>query len=158
MDKLLTALKTIPEYNSVLECVKNNSAAAVTGIGQINRSHFIAALYQDTARPICVIVQDDVTAKRVQEELRSFLTDTPPSLPGRELTLYDASVVSRGWEQKRMRQYFDLLNGKTRLQILSWDALSQRTMPPAVFKEASFNLKTYSRARCCPHRMLRPAI
>ena len=141
MDKLLTALKTIPEYNSVLECVKNNSAAAVTGIGQINRSHFIAALYQDTARPICVIVQDDVTAKRVQEELRSFLTDTPPSLPGRELTLYDASVVSRGWEQKRMRQYFDLLNGKTRLQILSWDALSQRTMPPAVFKEASFNLK-----------------
>ena len=141
MDKLLAALKTIPEYNNVLDCVNKHSVAAVTGIGQINRSHFIAALYQDTTRPICIIAQDDITAKRIQEELGSFLSETPASLPARELTLYDASVVSRGWEQKRMRQYFDLLNNTTRLQILSWNALSQRTMPPSVFNEASFRLK-----------------
>ena len=132
MEKLLSALKTMPEYNSALECIKNNSAAAVTGIGQINRSHLIAALRQDTDRPLVLLCQDDLAARRLQEELKAFLGETAPILPCRELTLYDTAVVSRGWEQKRLRQLYDLQIGNTPIQILSWEACSQRTMPPQV--------------------------
>ena len=45
MEKLLTFLKTVPEYKILLDCVQANDPAAVTGIGQINRSHMIAALF-----------------------------------------------------------------------------------------------------------------
>jgi len=142
MEHLLRTLKTIPEYSHLLAALFRGESAAVTGIGQINRSHMIAGLYQETPRPLVVICQDDMAAKRLQEELKAFLGETAPILPNRELTLYDAAVVSRAWEQKRLRQLFDLAQGRTRLQILTWESLSQRTMPRSVLMNAAFRLET----------------
>ena len=73
MDKLLTFLKSIPEYQLLLKSIGRDEAAAVTGMGQINRSHLIAGLRQEFDRPIVVICQDDMTAKRLQQELAAFL-------------------------------------------------------------------------------------
>ena len=80
--------------------------------------------------------------QRLQEELKAFLKETVPILPSRELTLYDSAVVSRGWEQKRLRQLYDLASSNTPIQIFSWEALSQRTMPPKVLLNAAFRLET----------------
>ena len=110
-------------------------------MGQNNRSHIIAGLRTDTDRPMVVICQDDMAAKRLQEELKGFLGETFPILPGRELTLYDTAVVSRGWEQKRLRQLYDLGCGKISLQIFTWESLSQRTMPPQVLRQCVFTMK-----------------
>ena len=141
MDKLLQFLKSIPEYSLLLKSVQKGEAAAVTGIGQLNRSHLIAAMRRDTQKPIVVVCQDDMAAKRLQEELHAFLGETFPVLPSRDLTLYDTAVVSRGWEQKRLRQLYDLATGATKLQILSWESMSQRTMPRDVLLRAAFSLE-----------------
>ena len=37
MEKLIAALKTIPEYRMLLQSIQKGQSAAVTGIGQINR-------------------------------------------------------------------------------------------------------------------------
>ncbi len=147
MEKLLEILQTMPEYTAALDALSNRKNAAITGIGQINRSHIIAGLYAHTETPLVVICQDDLAAKRIAEELKGFLGVDCPILPSRELTLYDSAVVSRCWEQKRLRQLYELSTGTTRLQIMAWDALSQRTVPPAVLCRATFTLqvgKTYS--------------
>ena len=141
MDKLLQFLKSIPEYSLLLKSVVKGEAAAVTGIGQLNRSHLIAALHRDAQKPMVVVCQDDMAAKRLQEELHAFLGETFPVLPSRDLTLYDTAVVSRGWEQKRLRQLYDLASGATKLQILSWESMSQRTMPRNVLLRAAFSLE-----------------
>ena len=83
MDKLLSFLKTIPEYQLLLKSVGRNEAAAVTGLGQINRSHLIAGLSREFDRPVVVICQDDMTAKRLQQERSAFLAETAPVLPSR---------------------------------------------------------------------------
>ena len=141
MEKLLSVLKTVPEYVSLQESVSGGRSTAVTGIGQINRSHMIAALHRDCKKPVTVICQDDLSAKKLQEELKAFLGEIPAVLPSRELTLYDTAVVSRAWEQKRLRQFFDLQQGQTAVQILTWEALSQRTISPAVLKQCAFTLE-----------------
>ena len=138
---LLFLLKTIPEYASLVEAVKAGQNAAVTGIGQINRSHMIAGLRKDALRPIVVLCQDDMAARRTQEELKCFLGETAPILPSRDLTFYDAAVVSRSWEQKRLRQLYDFGAGRVPIQILTWESLSQRTMPPDVLNRACFCLE-----------------
>ena len=140
MEQLIHALKNIPEYTALLDSLSKNRSAAVTGIGQINRSHMIAGLRRDTERPIVILCQDDMAAKRIQGDLRSFLGETAPVLPSRELTLYDSAVVSRAWEQKRLRQLYDLRAGFTDIQIMSWESMSQRTMPPSVLSSAVFTL------------------
>ena len=141
MEQLLSLLNTIPEYSALLTAISKGQSAAVTGIGQINRSHMIAGLYRSSQRPMVLLCQDDIAARRLQEDLKSFLGLTAPILPGRDLTMYDASVVSRSWEQKRLRQLYDLALGKTPLQILTWESMSQRTMPRSVLMEAAFSLE-----------------
>ena len=141
MELLLTQLRSIPEYSALLDALSQGHTAAVTGVGQINRSHLIAGLTRDCGHPLVILCQDDMAARRLQEELRCFLGDTVPILPGRELTLYDAAVVSRVWEQKRLRQLYDLASGKTRVQILTWESLSLRTMPKATLMRAAFTLE-----------------
>ncbi len=141
MEKLLSVLNTIPEYKTLLTNVKQGNCAAITGIGQINRSHLLSGLYCHTEEPIVILCQDDMAARRLQEELRAFLGIDIPTLPSRELTLYDSAVVSRSWEQKRLRQFYDLALGKTRLLILSWEAMSQRTMPQNILLSTAFSLK-----------------
>ena len=64
MEKLLSLLKSIPEYGMLLDCVSRKESAAVTGIGQMNRSHMIAALHTDTKTPLVVICQDDMADHR----------------------------------------------------------------------------------------------
>ena len=141
MEQLLSLLKSIPEYTALLDSVCADKTAAVTGIGQINRSHILAGLTRDVNRPIVILCQDDMAARRIQEELKGFLGTVVPILPGRELTFYDAAVVSRSWEQKRLRQLYDLATGKTRLQILTWESMSLRTMPRDVLLSAAFSLE-----------------
>ena len=141
MDQVLFLLKTIPEYTVLAEAMQKGETAAVTGIGQINRTHMIAGISQDVARPLVILVQDDIAARRMQEELRSFLHVDAPILPGRDLTMYDAAVVSRAWEQKRLRQFYDLGRGATPIQIMTWESASQRTLPPAVLSGAAVTLE-----------------
>ncbi len=141
MSILLSALKTIPEYPLLLKNAAKGRSVAVTGIGQINRTHLIAGLRQDLTAPIAVVCQDDLATKRLQEELKDFLGRTAPILPSRELTLYDAAAVSREWEQKRLSALYALATGQDDLQIWSWEAMSQRTMPKKVLLEAAFSLE-----------------
>ena len=129
MNPMLSILRTIPEYTAALEALQVPKSIAVTGVGQINRSHLIAGLCEEIEKPMVVLCQDDLAARRLQEELKDFLGEVFPILPGRELVLYDAAVVSRSWEQKRLRQLYDLAAGKTHLQILSWESLCLRTIP-----------------------------
>ena len=140
MEKLLTFLKTIPEYQLLLDNVASNTTTAVTGIGQINRSHIIAALRRETTRPIVLVCQDDISGKRLQEELKAFLGEELPILPTRELTFYDAAAVSRGWEQKRIHQLYQLHKGNQSTQIITWSSMAQRTMPLDVMLQAVFSL------------------
>ena len=97
MDLLLSVLKGLPEYQSVLDCCKKGAPVALTGLAQINRTHLIAALIRELDCPVAVICQDDMAVSRTAEELQAFLDCGPiAQLPLRDLTLYDAAVVSRG--------------------------------------------------------------
>ena len=140
MDQVLFMLKTIPEYGALVQSLNQGASAAVTGIGQINRSHLIAGLSRELTKPLVILVQDEMAARKLQEELKSFLGVEVPVLPGRDLTLYDAAVVSRSWEQKRLRQLYALGHGDTPIQILSWESASQRTLPPTVLSRAVITL------------------
>ena len=142
MENVLSVLKTMPEYTAMLQTLQQGQSAAITGVGQLNRSHILAGLGQDISAPIVILVQDEMAARRMQQELQAFLGLEAPVLPGRELTLYDTAVVSRAWEQKRLRQLYDLARGETKFQILSWESLSQRTMPPATLLRSAFTLET----------------
>ncbi len=141
MNLLLSALSSLPEYETLRKAVDAGKVTALSGVGQLSRSHVIAALCRDCGRPALVVCQDDAAAQKVQEELAAFLGEAPSLLPGREFTFYEAAVVSRGWEQKRLRRLYDLSAGKIRVLVTSLEALSLRTMPRATLYSAAIRLQ-----------------
>ena len=137
-------VRTLPDTASrqqLLDAISRGSAAAVSGLSQITRSHFLAALHAKSSRPSVFLVQDELAASRLQEELESFLGVQIPILPERELTFVEASGVSRQWEQKRLKLLYDLAAGKLPLLIASFGAMALRTMPRAVLFSASILLR-----------------
>ena len=67
------------------------------------------------------------------------------------MTFHNASAISRGWEQKRLRVLYDLgrgLPGPFPVLLTTWEALSKRTMP----KQALFS----SALRITPGALLAP--
>ena len=142
MEQILSILKSIPEFSAAITALKNRENVAITGIGQINRSHLISGIHTTLPVPMVLLCQDDIAAHRLQEELKCFLGITAPILPSRELTFYDAAVVSRAWEQKRLRQLHDLAAGRTPLQIMTWESASLRTIPREILMGTAFTLET----------------
>ena len=117
MELILDLLRRLPDYPRLRTALESAQAVGVSGAAQINRSHLIAALCRDTARPAVVVCQDEMAARRTQSELAAFLGAEAPILPTRDLMFYDASAISRGWEQQRLRCLYDLARGKTPLLL-----------------------------------------
>ena len=117
------------------------SVAALSGVGQLPRSHMLAALARDLHRPALILCADDQAAQRTQLELAAFLPQAPALLPGREFTFCDASVVSRGWEHRRLTALWQLRRGELPVLVASLEALSLRTMPPAILDAAAIALR-----------------
>ena len=56
MNILLQALEKSPEYQQLLDAISRGSVAAVSGLSQITRSHFLAALHAKSSRPSVFLV------------------------------------------------------------------------------------------------------
>lgn len=141
MDLLLDALRNLPEYETIRSTLRKNRHVGVSGAAQINRSHLIAGLARDLGAPMLVICQDDLAARRTQEELTAFLGKEYPILPGRDLTFYDTSAASRQWEQRRLRTLRAFANRETELLLTTWEALSLRTLPKSALRAAAVELE-----------------
>ena len=141
MNPLLKALEPLEAFRGLMRAEQRGEHAAVAGAAQICRSHMIAACCAQSARCAVVLCQDDLAANRTAAELEALLGVRPALLPSRELTLYDASAASRGWEQKRLRALYRLKQGSMPLLVTSVEAASLRTVPPARLFDAAITLR-----------------
>ena len=55
MEKLLTFLNQLPTYTAMIATLAAGKSAAVTGLGQINRSHFIASVENGAKAALAII-------------------------------------------------------------------------------------------------------
>ena len=140
MNVLLSLLHSSPEYESLRAMLDAGQTAAVSGVSQIARAHWIAALHEDTGRPVVAVCQDEMAASRLAAELTAFLGQPPVTLPSRELTFLDAAGVSREWEQRRLRILYDLSAGKIPVLVTTLEALQLRTIPRSTLYAASIRL------------------
>ncbi len=154
MELLLEALRGLPEFDRLCRAVEKGQAVGVSGVAQINRSHLIAAVSHVTKRPAVVICQDEMAARRTQDELLAFLGTEPPLLPARDLTFHNASAISRGWEQKRMRLLYDMTRPDAKrpeIVLTTWEALAMRTMPKGLLEACALRLSTGM--QCSPEEL-----
>lgn len=141
MELLCRALQKLPAFAALIQAQEHNQTVAISGGGRINQSHLIASYHIQTGRPVVAICQDDMAAQRVVAELEAFLGKPVAQLPTRDMTFYDSAGVSRGWEQKRLRQLYALATGQTPVLVLSYEAAALRTIPKDTLFSATVTLR-----------------
>ena len=68
MEFLLAALRAMPEYEALRTAVNEGQTACASGLAQVHRAHFLAALHRDTGRPVVAVCADEQAAQRMAEE------------------------------------------------------------------------------------------
>ena len=144
MEVLLEILSRQPGYDALLNGVAKKRIIGISGASQIIRAHLLASVYTHEKKPMVVVCQDDTAARKVREELESFLRIPVPMLPTRDWTFYCATGVSRQWEHKRIELLYALATGKCPILVASLKALSMRSMPKEKLLECALTLKQSS--------------
>jgi len=133
MNLLVSALKQIPEYCSLLAALDSGGCpAAVSGLSGVHRAHFAAGIRQETGRSVALLCADEADCQRLAEDLTALTGEKVLTLPAREFTFHNAAVVSRQWEHQRLQALWALERGQAGFLVATAEAMLQRTMPPAL--------------------------
>ena len=93
MDFLKKALKTVSEYTSVYNSVKQQKTpVCITGLSRIHKANIIDTLPSDLNQRALVVVADDGEAERLKEDLQSFGRGSV-IFPSRDLYLYEVKIL-----------------------------------------------------------------
>ena len=129
--KLLTNIvNQIPEFHKLLAAIDGGGCpAVVSGLSPIHRSHFAAAIRQETQRPVVLVCADEREGERLRADLSAFTGEQAMTLTAREFVFHQSVAASRQWEHQRLSVMEAMLDGKAGLVVATVEALLQRTIP-----------------------------
>ena len=143
METLLQVFQHQPGYDVLLRDLACKKVVGLSGTSQIVRAHLLASLFRHSGKPMIAVCQDDTVARKLRDELESFLPIHVPLLPTRDWTFYCASGVSRQWEHQRIELLHALAEGRCPLVVASLKALTMRTMPKELLLKNTLTLKQF---------------
>ncbi len=141
MLKLRNAVLRLEEVQELVQAVEaGRCPAAMTGLSPVHRAHVTAALTDRLQRPACVVVSDEREARRMAEDLKTFLGKEPLVLLERELR-FRSGAASKSWEQQRMAALYRLATEEGLTVVATVESLLARTIPREVLLETALELK-----------------
>ena len=142
MDELSLAILDQPSLSTLpLRIEEGYLPALVTQTNPALRACLAAGLRRRTGRPLFLLCPDETAAGVMAADLRSLLGEDALLLPGRDLLLRDAEVVSRQGEQRRLQVLSALARGEAPVTVCAVSGLLLRTLPPARLESAAFLLR-----------------
>ena len=140
-------LDRLADYRRLRQAVtQGKSPLALSGLAAVHRTHFAAALRQDTKRPLVLVCPDDAEARRAAGDLGAFLGEEVPVLTARDF-LFHPGAASRQWEQQRLAILTQLTRGTCPLLVATVEGLLQRTLPQETLTQACRQLQV---GQVCP--------
>lgn len=132
--------KSVPEFMSLANTVlKNRLPAGVTGLSHIHKAHIIASMCMCLRRRAIVIVPDEAQATRLIRDMEGFGIKAV-LFPARDFSFRTLETVSREYEYARLKTLDKMLSGDFDAAVLSAEAATQLTVPPARLMNSSFSV------------------
>jgi transcription-repair coupling factor (superfamily II helicase) len=114
----------------------------VSGLAGSSRQAFMAALYQETARAMCIVTHNMYQAQKVYEDLIELVpSDQVLLYPGNELIGSELAIASPEMLAQRIHVLNRLAKGFTGILVAPFAGLRRLVVPPQVWKEAQIELR-----------------
>ena len=118
---------------------KNRLPAGVTGLSHIHKAHVIASMCMCLMQKTLVITPDEAQATRLRQDMESFGIKAL-LYPARDFSFRTLETVSREYEHARLKVLDKMLSGDYDAVVLSAEAATQLTVPPAMLMNNSFSV------------------
>lgn len=127
---LIEPIEQIKGFNSFITNFKSSNSGKIVGTVEACKSHMIYALsYYAQMKPV-IITSNEISAKRVYEDMQFLYGDEQVYLyPARDILFYNADVHSMDITAERMKIIEALLTGKEMILIIPADALLNPLSP-----------------------------
>ena len=130
--------KLTPEFMNLASVIKKNRLpSGVTGLSHVHKSHVIASMCMCLMKKAIVIAPDEAQATRMRQDMEAFGINAL-LYPARDFSFRTHETVSREYEHARLRVLDKMLSGDYDAVVLSAEAASQLTVPPAMLMNNSF--------------------
>ena len=142
MNELLKELLQMPEARALLDSTLRGDKPLVTGVSPVHRAMLVAAMLQETGRPVLALCGDETEAARLCTDLRALTGREVTLLRRRDWQLRPSAAASRSWEHQRLAALYAMASGQAPLVVAAIDAAVQRCIPADVLRDAAITLKT----------------
>lgn len=114
----------------------------VSGLAGSSRQTLMAALYQATERPICVVTHNLFQAQKVYEDLLELVpADRVMLYPANELVGSELAIASPEMLAQRIQVLNRLAQGFTGILVLPFAGLRRLVVPAEVWRESQISLQ-----------------
>jgi len=132
--------KRIPEFISLANAIrKTRLPSGVTGLSHIHKAHVIASMCMCLLKKAVVIAPDEAQATRLRQDMEGFGINAL-LYPARDFSFRSLETVSREYEHARLKVLDKMLSGDFDAVVLSAEAATQLTVPPAMLMNNSFSV------------------
>ncbi len=143
-----------PSFQKMLTAIRQKlTPANLIGLSGIHKAHYIAAAAELLQKPVLVITEDELTARRMCEDICA-LHQNPLELtqgekeetfaavyPAHDLLFHSIEGASSEYSQQRIAVLSQVSEGKLPVVLTSYEAFLQYTIPPKELSARSFMLK-----------------
>src|SRR5581483_4249680 len=146
LNDIIPKLRGLPAFQQLEAHSKNKTGqVAVHGLWGTSRALMAAALVHGPGRTVLMVTAKEEQAQRLAEDLESLLEEEDEGrvwwLPSWQILPYDPLFVAPETAEKRSLAFYHALEGRNCIFTASFEALSQRTLPPESFLENCLALK-----------------
>lgn len=123
----------------------NKTPVLTTGVIDAQKCHLISGILSECENSSLVITHSELKAKEIYNDLKFFMKDRVMLYPSKDIIFYWADVKSLDIIKQRFNIISKIINGEKLTVVLSAEALFDRLVPPEIFKEFIFDIKTGDR-------------
>ncbi|AJA49785.1 transcription-repair-coupling factor [Clostridium pasteurianum DSM 525 = ATCC 6013] len=137
---LIQPLRESKEFINVMYNInKSKFPIEVSGLSESGRSYFIYTIYEEINRPLVVVADNDVEAKKIYEDLSLYLSNVY-YFPTKEIVFYNLDAVSGDLRWERIKVIREILTKGRKIVVTSIEAFSPYYVPVELYRKYSYNL------------------
>ncbi len=135
-------INKLPAFERVEDNLKSGKfPCLLSGVSAVHKAHFVAGLANKNS-PILLIVEDEVSARRFQSDIKEFLGENKCVFyPAKDFSFSKIETISREFEHKRLESLVKISKKEALVMVASAEAVLQRTIPPEFLQKSMITLK-----------------
>ena len=126
MNPVLAELTKSDKFNEYLERIKkSNAPISILGLAGVGTLQIVASTEENIKRPVGLITYNELQAKKLAEEIRSYINGVF-FFPKREILTYDYVAESKELPYERIDALNQIQEMKTGIVVTTIEAVSQK--------------------------------